>query len=163
MLARRGLNTVEIARELGYKQPSGAYRALMRAIRRADAIMVRQAVQLRFLQFSGLQDLKRRLYAQLAGAVMLDKEGRPLMDEKTERAKTRPLTVGELSDTIRSLLKVFEREARLMGLDLQAVSGAIPPDEGEGGLPTSPAEGEVLTFDVDAEVVDELRALSSDT
>lgn len=163
VLARRGLTTVDIARELGYKQASGAYRALMRAIQRADAIMVREATKLRHLQFAGLQDLKRRLFAQLGGVVLLDKEGRPIMDQKTERPKFRPLTAGELADIVRAVLKVFEREARLMGLDLQTVSGALPPEEGEGGLPTSLADGEVLTIEVAGEVMSELGTLTADS
>lgn len=155
-LARRGIPAQQIARELDYADRSGADRAIRRAVQRDLNALGQVATIVRHLQYRGLQDVKTRLWVQLQGRPVVDPQGRPIMDPQTERPRMIPLTPTEQNDTIRTLVRLFEREARLMGADLQTVLGATPPGDGDGGLPVGPAEGEVLTIEVSAEIADDL-------
>lgn len=158
ILARRGFTIPEIQRELGYKQASGAYRAVIRGLQRAQALAIKEANRLRYMHFIRLEAMFRRLEVRLAsGVILLTKDGHPIMDPQTEKPRTRPLTVVEETLVVDRQRKILERGSRLMGLDLQAVAGAFPPEEGEGGLATSPMDGEVLTIEVEGEVAAELH------
>lgn len=109
-LRSRGLSLRQIADALGYANESGAYKAVQRAL---AAVPVEAAEELRRLHRRQLDYLARRAWAVLecehpliaANGRIVEHDGRPLLD-------WRPVL-----RAIDALLRIMEREARLMGLD----------------------------------------------
>ena len=94
-----GASYREIADALGYQGPSGAYKAVERAIERLCP--VERAETLRRIEAARLDRLWRRLW--------------------------RKLEEGDLS-VVDRLLRIMERRARLLGLDAPAKASIVTPN-----------------------------------
>jgi hypothetical protein len=107
----RGATFAEIARALGYADPSTASRAIQRALTsvRADGVE-----ELRALEGERLDELQRRAWAILddpgpvvsEGRVVKGPDGQPLVDAE------------RVLKAIDRLLRISERRCKLFGLDM---------------------------------------------
>lgn len=111
-LRGRGLTLRQIADALGYAGPSGVHKAIARAL---AAVPVEAVDELRRMQFEQLEYLysvamgvlhaEHHLYTQ-AGALVRDPDGDPVPDHMP------------VLKAIDRALRIHERVARLMGLDM---------------------------------------------
>lgn len=92
-LAAKGLTTVEIAAELGYATHSGAVKAVRRALDRKQPA---DAEEYRELHLAEGRAIRKKLYA--------------IMDDEKQR--------GQWPRTAEVLIKLMEREAKLLGIDI---------------------------------------------
>lgn len=110
-LRAQGMSYREIAEALGYADPSGAYKAVSRAL---AAVPVEAVDELRAVELARLDDLTSRAWVvankthpvvAANGRVVLGPDGEPLVDD------------GPVLHALDRLLKIAERRARLLGLD----------------------------------------------
>jgi len=118
-LRRRHLNYGQIATEMGYADPSGAYQAVQRGL---NDMATDAGAEVKQLELDRLDDIARgfqRIFATKhyvvsvgAGKVVMDpaKPGVPLVDDA-------PVIQAGLA-----LLRVMERRAKYLGLDAPAQS-----------------------------------------
>ena len=109
-LRSRGLSLRQVAEQLGYAGPSGAYKAVQRAL---AAVPVEAAEEMRRMQLEQLNSLGRRAFEVLEREhSLIAPSGRIVVHNGQPLTDCRPVL-----KAIGSLLKVMEREAKLMGLD----------------------------------------------
>jgi hypothetical protein len=130
-LRSRGQSLRQISEHLGYSNESGAYKAVQRAL---AAVPVEAAEELRRLQLEQLNHLGRRAFEVLEREhPLISPSGRIVVHDGHPLTDCRPVL-----RAIDALLRIMEREARLMGLDA--------PTRFEGfSLPTLDAEIARLT------------------
>lgn len=100
----------EIARELGYETPSGAYRAYQRAIEAIIRPPAEEAVKVEIAKLDALErkawEILRAEHALVShGRLIVGEDGQPLPD------------TGPVLAAIDRVLKVADRRAKLLGLD----------------------------------------------
>jgi hypothetical protein len=109
-LRSRGLSLRQVADALGYSNESGAYKAVQRAL---AAVPVEAVEELRRLQLEQLNYLGRRAFEVLeAEHPLISPSGRAVVHNGQPLTDWRPTL-----RAIDSLLRIMEREAKLMGLD----------------------------------------------
>jgi hypothetical protein len=106
----RGLTWLEIARQLGYGEESGARKAFARAVKR---IPPKDVEVLRKLQSERMTDSRRRIYSELAGREMEIPD--PENPGQKKRITVRP-EVSDVGALLGRLLNVEQHEADLYGL-----------------------------------------------
>src|ERR1700737_438227 len=106
----RGLTWVEIARQLGWSDESGARHAFNRAVKRFPAKDVKL---LRDLQSERMTDSRRRIYSELAGREIEVPD--PENPGKKKKITVRP-EVSDVGALLGRLLNVEQHEADLYGL-----------------------------------------------
>jgi hypothetical protein len=106
----RGLTWLEIARQLGYGEESGARKAFARAVKR---IPPKDVEVLRKLQSERMTDSRRRIYSELAGREMEIPD--PENPGQKKRITVRP-EVSDVGALLGRLLSVEQHEADLYGL-----------------------------------------------
>jgi hypothetical protein len=117
-LRRRHLNYPQIAAQMGYKDPSGAYHAVQRGLQDATSDA---SEEVKRLELDRLDDIARgfqRVFATRhyaislgSGKVVLDPStGQPLVDD------------GPVIQAGLALIRVMERRAKYLGLDAPAQS-----------------------------------------
>jgi hypothetical protein len=106
----RGLTWLEIARQLGYGEESGARKAFTRAVKRFPA---KDVELLRNLQSERMTDSRRRIYSELAGREMEVPD--PENPGKKKKITVRP-EVSDVGALLGRLLSVEQHEADLYGL-----------------------------------------------
>lgn len=123
----RGLTWIEIGRQLGYGDESGARRAFNRAVKR---IPPKDVELLRKLQSERMTDARRRIYSELAGRETEVTD--PANPGQVKKVTVRP-DVGDVGTLLGRLLNVERHEAELYGLfapkksDVIATFEAIQP------------------------------------
>lgn len=146
-LYKRGYTYEEIAAEVGYRQRSGAYRAVERAIaeqirepaehvRRAEVARLDMLLKAAFLVLgkehvyvSGGSVVKNEVYAvdEDTGRVLMetDENGNrhPVVDRYEDLVNDKPKL-----EAIDRILKIMKRRAELLGLDAPAKFEAVHPD-----------------------------------
>lgn len=150
-LRSRGLSLAQIAEQLDYAGPSGAYKAVQRAL---AAVPVDAVEELRRLQLEQLNYLGRRAFEVLEGEhPLISPSGRVVTHNGKPLTDVRPVL-----RAIDTLLRIMEREARLMGLD-------APLRFDRFALPTLDAEIERLLAELGDGPLDQVqrRAIADDT
>lgn len=113
-LKARGLSYNQIARDLGYADHAGAYKAVQRAL---AAVPVESVDELRAVQSAQIDDLTARAIEVLEsthyaftqrGDLVFGPDGQPLIDDMP------------VLHAIDRLIRLAERRAKLMGLDAPA-------------------------------------------
>lgn len=135
-LKSRGLSYGQIAKNLGYADPSGAYRAVQRALASVPAESVDelrriQSEQIDALTAQAIEVLESTHYAHTVhGDLVLGPDGQPLVDSMPTL------------HAIDRLIRLAERRSKLMGLD-------------------APSRHEVITLDyLDAQIRDAAEELA---
>lgn len=109
-----GWNYNRIALELGYADPSGAYRAVQRALKNCVRDANETAIH---LELNALDEMAREVWAVLQRNHVVVSQGRVVELDGVPIPDDAPV----LAATDR-LLKIQERRARLLGLDMPTLS-----------------------------------------
>jgi hypothetical protein len=120
-LRSRGKSYPNIAREMGYANAGGAYKAVQRALK---AIVAEPAAELRTIELVRLDGMWEAAQAVLEGQHFVVSQGRliriggePMIDD------------GPVLAALDRLLKIQERRAKLLGLDAPTKTTVTVTDE----------------------------------
>lgn len=117
-LRAEGKTFQEVADALGYSGPNSAKNAVDAAIARvaaepAEDARAFEAARMEALWQRAVEVMLRQHVVAQQGRIVRDDDGRPLLDD------------GPVLAAITTLLKIGERKARLLGLDLPVRNGAL--------------------------------------
>jgi hypothetical protein len=137
-LRAQGLEFHEIAAQLGYQDPSGAYKAVERALL---ATVQEPAAQVRAMEIARLNILLRKAWDVLCAKHIVVSQGRVVCDPDTDEPL---IDHGPILAAIDRVLKISDHRAKLLGLYAPVKVEAITVDmieaemvrlSGELGLP----------------------------
>lgn len=133
-LRSEGRSYAEIARELGFSEPTVARRAVERAL---VAVVAEPAGQLRTLELARLDLLLGKAWAVLQAEHIAVSQGRVIIDPRNGEPMT---DHGPVLAAIDRVLRIMERRSKLLGLDAPIKVETITVDQIEAEIGRLAAE-----------------------